>query len=60
VIQEHAQYPHSHFIIVSEGEDPEGWRVWCLHHGSLGAYLSRVQAVLIGLRHDHDLDKETS
>lgn len=44
-----------HFILFSEQETPEGWRVWCLHHGPLGAYLSPVQAILIGMRHDQDL-----
>jgi hypothetical protein len=40
--------------MLDEVETPEGWRVWCLRHGSLGAYLSPVQATLIGMRHDTD------
>lgn len=46
--------PQLHFIMLDEVETPEGWRVWCLRHGSLGAYLSPVQATLIGMRHDTD------
>lgn len=43
-----------HFIMLDAVGTPGGWRVWCLYHGSLGAYLSPVQAFLIGMRHDQE------
>lgn len=42
-----------HTILVDDdAPSPEGWRVWCVPHGPLGACERRVDAVLIGLEHD--------
>lgn len=42
----------THLILIGEEAAPDGWHVWCVPHGPLGAYLSPVQAFLRGLEHD--------
>lgn len=41
-----------HLILLDEVPSPQGWRVWCIPHGPLGAYPSAVEAFLAGLEHD--------
>lgn len=41
-----------HTILIDDDEQPEGWRVWCVPHGYIGAWSNRVEAVLKGLEHD--------
>jgi len=42
----------NHLVLTDEVATPEGWRVWCVPHGPLGAYPSPVQAFLRALEHD--------
>jgi hypothetical protein len=41
-----------HLILMDEAITPQGWHVWCIPHGPLGAYRSAPEAFLAGLEHD--------
>lgn len=59
---EHGSSRKHPWHVVQHDDDmpgPDGWRVWCIPHGSIGVYASRVQAYLAGLEHDFALGGDT-